>query len=183
MNVPAECSSLPPAKAADILDTPLPLSSLFTLSSIDAHIAPSFTFRWLGPGALSTIFRRSRAVSFLFQCFRRHIDQFSTHFRLGEASSLSMARYIYNCRVRSDNVVEIRRQSGIEQLEITFKRTVRIPDNNDPFKLPLSLGTFPLYETEKYAQSLPETIASNRGVLLPMYREYSLLQSAGHEEC
>ncbi|KAK4934285.1 hypothetical protein LTR10_024396 [Elasticomyces elasticus] len=85
-----------------------------------------------------------------------------------------MTRYFYDCRVRSDNVVEIRRQNGIEQLQISFKRTVRIPDNIDEFELPPDMGNFPLYKTEQYAQSLPESIVAKRGIFLPMYQREAM---------
>ncbi|KAI1611209.1 integral membrane protein [Exophiala viscosa] len=81
-----------------------------------------------------------------------------------------MTRYFYDCRVRNDNVVEISRPNGDEQLEISFKRTVRIPDNRDKFNLPPDMGNFPLYKTEQYAQSLPESIVAKRGIFLPMYQ-------------
>ncbi|KAI1619945.1 hypothetical protein EDD37DRAFT_569973 [Exophiala viscosa] len=81
-----------------------------------------------------------------------------------------MTRYFYDCRVRNDNVVEISRPNGDEQLEISFKRTVRIPDNSDKFNLPPDMGNFPLYKPEQYAQSLPESIVAKRGIFLPMYQ-------------
>jgi hypothetical protein len=59
----------------------------------------------------------------------------------------------------------------LEDLKISFHRTLRVPDNHDKSKLPPSLGRFPLYETRHYAQSLPPQMARKRGVFLPMYRK------------
>ncbi|KIV87468.1 hypothetical protein PV11_03011 [Exophiala sideris] len=85
-----------------------------------------------------------------------------------------MTRHTYTCRVRSDNVVEIRRENGFERLEISFKHTVRVPDNSDKSDLPPDMGTFPLYKTEQYAQSLPDSIVAKRGIFLPMYQREAM---------
>lgn len=56
-------------------------------------------------------------------------------------------------------------------LEISFHRTVRISDNHKSSALPPSLGRFPLYQVENYANTLPHTMAAKGGLFLPMYRE------------
>lgn len=53
-------------------------------------------------------------------------------------------------------------------LEISFHRTVRVPENS---ALPPSLGRFPLYYVENYANTLPHSMAAKGGLFLPMYRE------------
>lgn len=184
MNALAERSSLDPARKADILNTPYFSSSLFTFLPLDAYLVPSFTFCWSGlerslpPFHAATYVSHSSFLAFIVITTNPPLtSNWPNH------SLFNMTRYFYDCRVRSDNVVEIRRQNGIEQLEISFKRTVRIPDNNDEFELPPDMGNFPLYKIEKYAQSLPEIVTAKRGVLMPMYREYNVLRNSGHEEC
>ena len=39
-----------------------------------------------------------------------------------------MTGYLYECRVR-DDAIQVKRQSGPETIEISFKQTVRVPDN------------------------------------------------------
>jgi hypothetical protein len=59
-----------------------------------------------------------------------------------------------------------------EDLQISFKRTVRVPDNQQNSHLPPSLGSFSLKEISDYADKLPESMASKGGLFFPMYREY-----------
>lgn len=56
-------------------------------------------------------------------------------------------------------------------LEISFHRTVRVPDNGKTSKLPPSLGKFPLYKVENYANTLLHTMVAKGGIFLPMYHE------------
>lgn len=58
-----------------------------------------------------------------------------------------------------------------DDLEISFHRTVRVPDNHDSSALPPGLGTFPIYQVKNYANTLPHTMAAKGGLFLPMYRE------------
>jgi hypothetical protein len=58
-----------------------------------------------------------------------------------------------------------------QTLEISFKRTVRVSDNGETNALPPSLGSFPIYSTEKYASKLPTYMAGKKGFFIPMYRE------------
>lgn len=79
-------------------------------------------------------------------------------------------------------------QSGekvkIDDLTITFHRTLRIPDNIQTNNLPPSLGHFPLYQVEDYAAKLPQAMAQKGGVFFPMYREYLLTpQSSSVAHC
>ena len=41
-------------------------------------------------------------------------------------------------------------------LKISFRRTIRVPDNTYASELPLGLGKFPLYSATKYKANLPE---------------------------
>ncbi|KIY01351.1 uncharacterized protein Z520_02903 [Fonsecaea multimorphosa CBS 102226] len=84
-----------------------------------------------------------------------------------------MTGYFYDCRVR-DDVVQVRRRTGPEQLQISFKRTVRVPDNSGTSQLPPDLGNFPLYKVQTYANSLPPEMVAKGGVFLPMYQREAM---------
>lgn len=55
-------------------------------------------------------------------------------------------------------------------LSIEFKRTIRVSDNNNTNDLPPSLGSFPLYQTSDYLETLPLPMAAKGGYFLPMHR-------------
>ena len=61
----------------------------------------------------------------------------------------------------------------IDDLHITFKRTIRVPDNHESSELPPDMGKFPLYQVDGYAERLPISMAQKGGVFLPMYRKSS----------
>jgi hypothetical protein len=84
-----------------------------------------------------------------------------------------MTGYFYSCRVRDDKI-DINRKGGSEWLEVSFRRTVRVPDNASSSSLPPNLGKLPLYKVRDYEASLPLGINSKGGVFLPMYREFIL---------
>lgn len=58
----------------------------------------------------------------------------------------------------------------LDDLELSFHRTLRVPDNHDSTDLPPSLGRFPLFNAKDYASKLPREMAKKGGVFLPMYR-------------
>jgi len=62
----------------------------------------------------------------------------------------------------------------LDDLEVSFHRTLRVPDGHDSTKLPPSLGRFPLYNATEYAKKLSPEMAKKGGVFFPMYRELSL---------
>lgn len=59
----------------------------------------------------------------------------------------------------------------IDDLTITFKRTVRVPDNDQTTALPPDLGSFPLLKVDDYAKGPPDKMARKGGLFLPMYRK------------
>lgn len=61
-----------------------------------------------------------------------------------------------------------------EQLDISFQRTIRVPDGKGDSELPPCMGTFPLYSVANYAEKLPKDMAAKGGLFLPMYRMFSL---------
>jgi hypothetical protein len=60
----------------------------------------------------------------------------------------------------------------LDDLQISFHQTVRVPDNNGSSALPPSLGLFPLYEVKSYANKLPDKMSAKGGLFLPLYREF-----------
>ena len=69
------------------------------------------------------------------------------------------------------------------QLEITFQRTLRIPDDDKTYPLPPGLGAFPLRHVDDFAESVPPTWMEHGGVMLPMYQSEAmwLLFSGGYD--
>lgn len=56
------------------------------------------------------------------------------------------------------------------RLEISFQRTLRVPDDGRRHFLPPSLGSFPLTPVDDYARSVPPKWVKHGGVFLPMYQ-------------
>lgn len=88
-----------------------------------------------------------------------------------------MTRIEFNSCIR-DNAITLKgkgRSPGLgwtHTLEITFQRTIRVPDNSNVSKLPPDLGRFPLYKVKDYATRLPKDMADKGGVFFPMHRKY-----------
>jgi hypothetical protein len=59
-------------------------------------------------------------------------------------------------------------------LEITFHRTIRMPDDDRLHQLPASLGIFPLFDVRTHTERLPRTIVQQGGVFLPMWQREAL---------
>ncbi len=59
-------------------------------------------------------------------------------------------------------------------LEITFHRTLRIPDDGDTYPLPPGLGSFPLRHVDDFAKNVPDKWLEHGGVMLPMYQSEAL---------
>ena len=74
---------------------------------------------------------------------------------------------------KAKDVIRVSRGCG-EQLEISFQRTIRVPDGKGDSELPPGMGTFPLYSVANYAEKLPKDMAAKGGLFLPMYRTFSL---------
>jgi hypothetical protein len=62
-------------------------------------------------------------------------------------------------------------------LEITFQRTLRIPDDDNTYPLPPGLGRFPIRKVEDYADRVPEAWRQKGGVFIPMYQREALWMS------
>lgn len=64
-----------------------------------------------------------------------------------------------------DNVV------NLDDLKISFHRTVRVPDNQGSSDLPPDLGRFPIFQVKNYVDNLPPEMAAKGGLFFPMYRK------------
>ncbi|KAL2867674.1 uncharacterized protein BJX67DRAFT_352058 [Aspergillus lucknowensis] len=61
-----------------------------------------------------------------------------------------------------------------DRLELTFHRTLRMPDDDKIHPLPASRGTFPLYNVNAFTSQLPEHITKRGGVFFPMWQREAL---------
>ncbi|PTD02116.1 hypothetical protein FCULG_00012190, partial [Fusarium culmorum] len=71
-------------------------------------------------------------------------------------------------------VTKVTKKVKIDDLEISFKRTVRVPDNDDTNNLPPDAGSFPLYKVDDYAETLPLSMAQKGGLFIPMYQREAM---------
>ena len=60
-----------------------------------------------------------------------------------------------------------------QNLDISFQRTIRVPDGKGDSELPPAMGTFPLYSVTDYAEKMPKEMAVKGGLFLPMCRMFS----------
>ena len=71
-----------------------------------------------------------------------------------------------------------------DHFTMNFQRTLRIPDDEGTYPLPPSLGSFPIYKVEDYADKVPEEWNEYGGVFIPMYqREAMWLSFGGSDWC
>lgn len=54
--------------------------------------------------------------------------------------------------------------------EISFQRTLRIPDDGKQYPLPPGLGRFPLQHMEDFANRVPNEWSERGGVIMPLYQ-------------
>ncbi|KAI7786261.1 hypothetical protein LA080_004082 [Diaporthe eres] len=59
-------------------------------------------------------------------------------------------------------------------LEISFERTIHVPDNKELSHLPPSLGSFPVYKVQDYAHRLPQSMVDKGGVFFPMHQKEAM---------
>jgi hypothetical protein len=58
--------------------------------------------------------------------------------------------------------------------EITFERTLRIPDDGTTYPLPPGLGAFPVRRVADYASRVPASWREHGGVFIPMYQREAM---------
>ena len=63
--------------------------------------------------------------------------------------------------------------------QISFQRTLRIPDDNREYPLPAGLGNFPIFHVDDYAETVPSPWNDHGGVFLPMYQSEAMWISFG----
>lgn len=71
---------------------------------------------------------------------------------------------------KTKDAIEIKGSSG-ESLQISFQRTIRVPDNAHYSALPPGIGQFPLYSVASFKNKVPADMALKGGLFLPMYRK------------
>ena len=54
-------------------------------------------------------------------------------------------------------------------MDISFRRTVRIPDDGKVHDMPPDCGRFPLYPVSQFKDRLPEEIVKRKGCFIPIY--------------
>ncbi|MBI5479608.1 MAG: hypothetical protein HY906_12160 [Deltaproteobacteria bacterium] len=59
-------------------------------------------------------------------------------------------------------------------LEVTFQRTLRIPDDGKEYPLPPGLGTFPLRRIDDLGDRIPAEWRERGGIILPMYQREAM---------
>lgn len=95
-----------------------------------------------------------------------------------------MTRFEYRLTVRKDekkangDVIALDRvldDSKVAQgVTISFKRTIRVPDNSGISQLPPALGSFPLHKVSEHRSRLPGEIVHKGGVFLPMHEKEAM---------
>ncbi|KAL4740495.1 hypothetical protein BDV11DRAFT_204276 [Aspergillus similis] len=66
------------------------------------------------------------------------------------------------------------------RLELSFHRTLRMPDDEKIHPLPASRGLFPLYNVNAFASQLPERITKRGGIFFPMWQREALWIQFNH---
>jgi hypothetical protein len=59
-------------------------------------------------------------------------------------------------------------------LQITFQRTLRIPDDGKAYPLPPGLGNFPVRRVDDYIDRVPSDWREHGGVFIPMYQREAM---------
>lgn len=76
----------------------------------------------------------------------------------------------YDC-IQKGAKVRIQGPKSSDYVEISLRRTIRVPNTWKVSGLPSDVGAFPLYKTSDYVDKLPADMAAKGGVFLPIYRE------------
>jgi hypothetical protein len=58
----------------------------------------------------------------------------------------------------------------LRTVDISLRRTIRVPDNKTSYELPPDLGAFPIYNVEDFGSKLPPSIVETGGLFMPIYR-------------
>ena len=74
-----------------------------------------------------------------------------------------MAAANFEVSVANDKVL-ITSERGHHELSLSFRRTIRVPDNQQASHLPPDLGKFPLSKVSDHEQELPAAIVTKGGL-------------------
>ncbi|KAF7882886.1 hypothetical protein EAF00_011375 [Botryotinia globosa] len=68
------------------------------------------------------------------------------------------------------------RVSNIEGdiLDISFRRTIRVPESGNRLKVPPDLGPFPIYPVDGYKDKFDQSICTKDGVFIPVYQREAM---------
>lgn len=61
-----------------------------------------------------------------------------------------------------------------DRFSVSFRRTLRIPDDGKTYPLPPGLGAFPIHRVDDFLAQVPEAWREHGGVFLPMYQREAL---------
>lgn len=75
----------------------------------------------------------------------------------------------WSCTVVGNDVV-VKGPLADQKLEVSFQRTIRVPDSDSKYDLPPTMGEFSLFKVSDYGYKLPSDMAKKGGVMMPMYR-------------
>ncbi|KAF7876494.1 hypothetical protein EAF04_001584 [Stromatinia cepivora] len=69
--------------------------------------------------------------------------------------------------------MSIKKVSG-GHIEISFHRTIRVPDDCNTHQLPPDLGNFPIFSIDEHAEKLPVDLVRKGGVFIPIFQREAL---------
>jgi hypothetical protein len=85
-----------------------------------------------------------------------HQETSTTTFAMADPMSVELKRY----KILINN-----------DLRVSFRRAVRVPDNQHIADLPPNLGAFPLQQVDDFASTMGAEITAKGGAFFPMYRK------------
>lgn len=88
-----------------------------------------------------------------------------------------MTKLEYRCSVNHHSLAvdRILPNTQVPQgLVISFRRTIRVPDNKKISKLPPDLGGFQLHKVQDYADRLPRDMVDKGGVFFPLHQKEAM---------
>jgi hypothetical protein len=54
-------------------------------------------------------------------------------------------------------------------LDISLRRTIRVPDNGTSYELPPDCGPFPIFSVSSHKEQLPKSMSAKGGLFIPIY--------------
>jgi hypothetical protein len=155
------------------------------------HDQLKFTFPEIAPQLRALLEQHLRQVSDKFrlpqdrtklgEAIIREVE-LGWRFRLRHGTYESV--YLAAQSLTEDDVEEALRESAYEvarvhddslaTVQITFQRTLRIPDDGKMYPLPAGFGRFPLRAVDDFAATAPPSWLKRGGVVMPMYQSEAL---------